>query len=250
MSFRWLCIEVTATLVSLLCGCVEPNVGPVPPPAPVVDDVAEPAVVTVAASASAYAELKAWTGGRNTVTFSEAMRIERPEVTVNVPAGASVSYDMGESEGTFQFHRPLPTVEAKVLGFRISPTLSKVVLKSDGDGSASTGVGTYSFRWLADAPTAAKKPQVWAYSTAGCVPCKRAKDELAAEKDLPFEVIWKEGPRPACVTGAYPAFWWHVSRDAPSCEDAANTRVHNGYAGVRDLVERWKANRVTTTTTE
>ena len=194
--------------------------------------------ITVTASADAYSELAGWLGASNTITIGEAMKVERPDVTLNIPAGASVSYDTSNTLATFVFTKPLPTVSASVLGFHVSPTLKSIILKPDGSGVAATGLGRHGFRWLnadedAGASAASDLPEMVAYSTAGCPPCAVAKRELAAAKDLPFRVTWKDSA-PAWVT-AYPTFHWHVSGD--------DWRQRDKWDGVEKLVEMWKRSR-------
>ena len=236
-------------------GCMSPIVVPdgdedtdIVTPDPLPDDDSSPSSIAVTASADAFAEIHQWLGAANTITVKDAMTVERPEVSVNVPAGASVAYSFSDEVGTFTFGKPLPTVKASVLGFKVSPSLSVVTLKPDGSGVAATGLGRYKFRWLADdedagvAAVDAKLPEVWAYSQAGCPPCARARLELAAEKDLPFRVIWKDEAAPDWLRSR-PAFWWHTTADQPSQQDVNNTRQTTGWNGIRDFVERWKASR-------
>lgn len=215
-------------------------------PDPLSDDTSS--TVAVSASPDAFAEIAAWMGPANTITVSNAMKVERPEVTLNVPANASVSYEFTGDAGVFTFTNPLPTVTASVLGFHVSPSLKSVTLRPDGSGVASTGLGRRGFRWLAedeDAGTAAATdslPEVWAYSQSGCPPCVRSKLELAAAKDLPFRVVWKDEAAPEWLTSR-PGFWWHISGAQPSQADVNQTRQASGWNGVRDFVERWKASR-------
>lgn len=213
-------------------------------------DVTSP-TVAVSASPDAFAEIAAWMGPSNTITLANAMTIERPDVTLNLPAKASLSYEFSEDVGRFTFSTPLPTVTASVLGFHVSPSLKSITLKPDGSGVASTGLGRRGFRWLADeadesdggsAAAENSLPEVWCYSQPGCVPCVRARLELAAETDLPFKVVWKEDAAPKWLA-ARPAFWWHVSSEQPSQSDVNNTRQTTGWNGIKDFVERWKNSR-------
>ena len=211
------------------------------------DDETSPAIA-VTASPDAFAEIAGWLGKTNTITVANATTIDRDAVTVNVPAGATVSYQFSDDLGTFTFAKPLPSVTAKVLGWKVSPSLSVVTLRPSGDGSAKTSLGTYRFKWLAeddDAGSAAadeKLPEVWCYSQPGCPPCVRARLELAAEKDLPFRIVWKDEAAPAWLTSR-PAFWWHVSGQQPNQADVKNTRQVTGWNGVKDFSARWNASR-------
>ena len=244
-------LKLAAMLASLIAGgCMSPI------NADIVDDggdvIVEPVpidtpTVAVSASPDAFASIAAWLGASNTITVKSAMAIEQEAVTVNVPAGATVSYQFSEELGTFTFAKPLPSVTAKVLGWKVSPSLSVVTLRPSGDGSAKTSLGTYRFKWLADddagsAATPSELPEVWAYSQPGCPPCVRARLELAAEKDLPFRIVWRDEAAPAWLTSR-PAFWWHTTGQQPSQADVANTRQVTGWNGVKDFSERWKASR-------
>ena len=240
---------ITHLLTLTLAGCIAPL--------PVEPDIIEPDIVqpdtpdtpsiAVTASPDAFAEIKGWLGASNTITVANATTIDRDAVTVNVPAGATVSYQFSEELGTFTFAKPLPTVRASVLGFKVSPSLSVVTLRPSGDGSAKTSLGTYRFKWLADddagaAATPSELPEVWAYSQPGCPPCVRARLELAAEKDLPFRIVWKDDAAPAWLA-TRPAFWWHTTGQQPTQADVANTRQVTGWGGVKDFTERWKNSR-------
>jgi len=231
-------------------------------PDPLLDDLSSPSIA-VSASPDAFAEIAAWMGSGNTITLAKAMKVERPDVTLNLPANASVSYEFTGDAGLFTFAAPLPTVTASVLGFHVSPSLKSITLKPDGSGVASTGLGRRGFRWLADeesggsaeAPAAlpevesggsaeapAALPEVWCYSQPGCPPCVRARLELAAAKDLPFRVVWKDEAAPEWLKSR-PAFWWHVSANQPSQAEVQHTRQMTGWNGVKDVVARWKQSR-------
>jgi hypothetical protein len=251
-------LAVVETLCALtLTGCmvvpqsiedVDDDISPSPIVLPDPDSLSQPQTlpsITVAASADAFTELRGWLGEANTITVGKAMKVTRPDVTLNIPAGANVSYAFDDSAGTFQFTKPLPTVTASVLGFRVSPTLSQVVLTPDGSGVASTGLGRRGFRWLADESSGVaaseSKPQVWAYSQPNCPPCIAAKKEFEEVADLPFEVVWRDDP-PTWLESR-PAFWWHVSGDEPSQADVNNTRQQTGWKGLKDFLGRWKNSR-------
>lgn len=239
-------MKIILVIFSLsLIGCISP----MPVEDEVISDVVLPddgsaPSIAVTASPDAFASIAAWLGKSNTITIKEATAIEQEAVTVNVPAGATVSYKFTDDLGTFTFAKPLPTVKASVLGFKVSPSLSVVTLKPDGSGVAATGLGKYKFRWLADETAAAANelPEVWCYSQPGCPPCVRARLELAAEKDLPFKVVWKDEAAPKWLESR-PAFWWHMSKDQPSQADVNNTRQATGWNGIRDFIERWKNSR-------
>jgi predicted RNA-binding Zn-ribbon protein involved in translation (DUF1610 family) len=248
MRLSWLFLPL------LLLGCMSPLPADVDhdggdeidvvQPDPLLHDVST--TVTVTASPDAFAAMAAWLGKENTITVKNETTIEQDAVTVNVPAGATVAYTFSDDLGTFTFAKPLPTVKASVLGFKVSPSLSVVTIKPDGSGVAATGLGKYKFRWLAEddagveAPS--ELPEVWAYSMPGCLPCVRARIELAAEKNLPFRIVWRDEAAPDWLK-TRPAFWWHTTGQQPSQADVNNTRQATGWNGIRDFTERWKASR-------
>jgi len=245
---RSVLLELAATILSLLLGgCVSattPIVEDDTQPVPVPIDV-PPGSVSVSASPDAFAAIHEWLGDENTITVGKPLTVNRPEVVLNVPAGANVSYSITDEAGVFQFAKPLPTVKAKVLGFSVSPSLSQVTLKPDGSGVASTGLGRYRFQWLAEedagTPAAQDLPEVWAYSQVNCPPCNVAKKELAEATDLPFRVVWKEDA-PSWLSSR-PAFWWHTSASQPSQSDVANTRQSQGWSGIKKFRATWEASR-------
>lgn len=244
---RLLWLKLAATLAAMMCGCMSPTIGeeliePDDSEHIVIDlQPIEPSAlpsITVTASADAYSELAGWLGKSNTITIGESMKVERPDVTLNIPAGASVSYEAGETLATFKFAKPLPTVTASVLGFHVSPTLSQVILRPDGSGVASTGLGRHGFRWLADEDDAgssvaadAPKSEMQFQSASWCGICRvaeKALDEADKKGELPFKV--KKVELPSGVSP--PRFrwqdnngdWWHS----------------DGWHGVKPLIEAWK----------
>lgn len=242
------------SLCLLLCGCLSSSVQAVDPiPEPTEDHVFVPqttdASLTVSASADMWSEIKHWLGPKNTITVGDSFHVERPELTLDLKPNTSISYVTGDDSATFTFAAPLPIITAKKYGLTFHPTLRSVVVKSDGSGVAGTSYGPFAFKWTSDiesgvaADPAEALPEVWAYSTEGCGPCILAKKELAAAQDLPFRVIWKDGPAPSCVPGGYPVFWWHNTEKQPSEKDCKNTHRANGWAGVKDLAGRFRNTR-------
>lgn len=256
MNARLLILKLAATLAALLAGgCVDvfeyekPDGEEIVVPDPLRDDSPSVSGSSVAFSMNAeqFGTLAAWLGHENTLTIEKPVHVERDNVTLDTKAGTRFSYEMGDSFGKFTFDRPYPTVKsgfAKLIG---GVSLHEVTLHADGSGLAATGLGRYRFRWLAedeDAGTAAvanELPEVWAYSQPGCPPCVRARLELAAAKDLPFRVVWKEDA-PSWLESR-PAFWWHISADQPTQKDVNNTRQATGWNGIKDFTERWKNSR-------
>lgn len=240
-----------------------------PEPTPLVDDdlrdsesAASSIPLRVSAPASIVATVHELLGDAGTLTLNGAARqIVRDDLTVTLPPATLAEFALASDGGTIAFAKPLPTVTAKLFaGIKVSPSLTKIVLNADDTATAhvrsllGTHKRTFPLTWETDSESEGEdadgsgqaavvdKPEVWAYATSGCAPCTAAKRELAEAKDLPFVVRWRDD-RPACVTGGFPSFWWHRSESKPREEDSQNTRVKNGWPGVKGLLEIWKANR-------
>lgn len=171
--------------------------------------------------------------------------------TVTIPVGVSLHYKLEDGVYRFTLRDPKPDVSGGLFGL-LAPRVAAVRLNPDNSAVASINhrAGTtereFHVSWSGRESGAATEslPEVWAYSQSGCPPCATAKKALDAEADkLPFKVVWQSGERPACVTGSYPAFWYHVRDDKPRCDDSQNTRVKNGWPGLKPFIENWKANR-------
>lgn len=62
----------------------------------------------------------------------------------------------------------------------------------------------------AEPPPEDPRPVVWAWSTAGCVPCVAAKKALDAP-DVPFRVVWDPEGIPS-PSEKYPNFAWSTEK--------------------------------------
>ena len=218
---------------------------------PTDESVAENAV-SFSMDAEQFATIARWLGHGNTLSIEKAVHVEQENITLDAKAGTRLSYTMGEDSGKFVFEKPYPTVKAGFTKLIGGVSLHDVTINSDGSGFAATGLGKHRFRWLDDddagsAATPSELPEVWCYSMPGCPPCVRARLELAAEKDLPFRIVWKDEAAPAWLA-TRPAFWWHTTGQQPTQADVANTRQVTGWNGVKDFTERWKASRSKRTT--
>lgn len=229
------------------------------PVEPTPDVPATPTSIAVEAAPDTYSELIAWLGTSNTISVKEPFTIDRSDVSVTIPANATMSYVTSDSASTFTFAKPLPIVTAKVFGLKIHPNLSSILIRPDGSGVASTSYGKKSFRWVADdedagAASTESLPEVWAYECGGfCnVTAKnklaRAKKEFAdAEKagTLKYKVVWKPGDQaPSWMKPDRPAFWWDKVSNQPDDDKRGSTIYHYGYDGIDDFNGRWKKTRV------
>ena len=228
-----------APLILLLSGCLSPLQTPPIEPDDRIVEPAELPSITVTASQDAFSEIRAWLGDANTVTLKDSASIVRDDVTVRIPAGATCSYSFTDDTGTFQFAKPLPNVVASVIGFRVSPTLSQIVLRVDGSGTAKTGLGSYKFRWLTDEESGAQLPEVdtrnvvHLYTTPGCAACDRLKRDFTAAKSLPF--MLKESAAPAWVK-SFPTLHWSTPN--------GNGKQINGWGdgdSVATFIRTWEA---------
>ena len=228
-----------APLILLLSGCLSPLQTPPIEPDDRIVEPAELPSITVTASQDAFSEIRAWLGDANTVTLKDSASIVRDDVTVRIPAGATCSYSFTDDTGTFQFAKPLPNVVASVIGFRVSPTLSQIVLRVDGSGTAKTGLGSYKFRWLTDDESGAQLPEVdtnnvvHLYTTPNCAACDRLKRDFKAAKSLPFQI--KESAAPAWVK-TFPTLHWSAA--------SGNGKQVNGWGdgdSVASFIRTWEA---------
>lgn len=254
MNTRLFLLKLTATLAAIICGgCMSPKTT-----ADVVDDdvVVDPVTpdthvsessVSVSMPPEQFASLSAWLGHKNSVVIENPVHVQQDAFTLDAKAGTKFSYDFGDDSGTITFNKPYPTVKAGLAKLIGGTSLHELALNSDGSGLASTGLGRYRIRWMDEddsgsAASGNELPEVWAYSQPGCPPCVRARLELAAEKELPFRVVWRDDPAPDWLK-ARPAFWWHTSGNQPRQDDVNNTRQSTGWNGIKDFIERWKGSR-------
>lgn len=250
---RLMLLKISWLLAGLIAGgCMSPIPADVTgdvivEPVPIEESVAGNAV-SVSMTSEQFANLATWLGQKNSLVIEHAVHVEQESVTLDAKAGTRLSYVMADDNGTITFEKPYPTIKAGFAKLIGGVALRDIVLKSDGSGSAGTAsFGRYEFRWLADddsgsAATPSELPEVWAYSMPGCPPCVRARLELAAAKDLPFRVVWRDEAAPAWLA-TRPAFWWHTTGQQPTQADVANTRQTTGWNGVKDFTQRWKASR-------
>lgn len=82
------------------------------------------------------------------------------------------------------------------------------------------------------------KPIVRMKSASWCVVCVRAKKEIAAAKDCPFELLAINDEQ--CTT-PLPSFEWTVAGKLWTTSDPKTGKERPGYYGYADLLANWKA---------
>jgi hypothetical protein len=207
------------------------------PPTPATDVP----TIRVAAPPSVVMALSQWLGASNTLRVEKAMSIKHGDLSISIPDNASLSYTLSETKGEAVFNTPRPTITAKVFGFSVSPSLTRVELFADNTGTAtvSTGPFTTTKKFTLDwkdtetagvAGTAAipqkitlepddkprqleesapvELPIVYAFSAPNCGPCAAAKKALDEARDLPFRVVWNDPKRQRPYTSS-PCFSWN-----------------------------------------
>ena len=121
------------------------------------DKTAELQTLRVEAPESAVTALHQWLGDSNTVTIAKGLKVAQAGVTINVPAGASVTYTLTPARGVFTFTEPRPTISARVFGFSVTPKLERLELNADNRGTATAALGPirqtreFTLAWVAPA---------------------------------------------------------------------------------------------------
>lgn len=118
----------------------------------------------------------------------------------------------------------------------VEPQTINLKITLDGEGKVSVSGGAeVNVRNAEPADVGQNQdlPEVLAYVTLNCPTCSTAKREIAAARDLPFRVTWKESS-PSWVT-TFPTFHWHVSGD--------DWRQRDRWDGVEKFVDMWKRSR-------
>jgi hypothetical protein len=245
----------TAMLVALLVGggCMQP-VEPTdttkknPPPLVIINDpVVEPPEnnlsLSISAEPSFVATLHELIGDSGSLTINPARPIvvSRPEVSLTIPPGVSISYELTGEGGSLVFSDPKPTVSAKVWGLRVSPKLARLDLSSDNTGTAHVQSGPvkltrrFSLGWsdgdaTGSQPATDNRPVVRMFVADWCGVCKTASAALASA-DVPFRIEPVPEPHPFRVT--LPYFEWR--------DQSGNRWGVQGWTGLADLIARWKA---------
>lgn len=103
------------------------------------DDVGSVAQ-SFAASQSLVSTLHELLGSEGSLTWSPSrpVTIRRPEATVTIKPGTVVTYSIDDSRAVLTFSPPRPSVEARVLGLRVTPELTRLELTPDNAGLAHT----------------------------------------------------------------------------------------------------------------
>lgn len=243
---EFLLLLAALAVCGLGCGCVaQAPADTIPDSQTIPIDIPQDSPgVTLTVSGNSYAEIQSWLGESNSVTLSRPHKIVHSEISLDLAANTATSWQCGATSTLITFS-PRPKITSSAITKLLGLTLTSLQINSDGSGVATVDGFHRGFRWDGRTGSAAapnELPEVWAYSQPGCVPCVRAKLELAAEKDLPFRVVWKDDAAPEWLQSR-PAFWWHTSAEQPSQKDVNNTRQATGWNGIKDFTERWKASR-------
>lgn len=251
-------LKLSWLLATLIAGCMSPiNADEKEPGEDDVvidrDEIESPTgnAISFSMNDEQFASLAIWLGKSNSVVFEKPFHVEADGTTIDAKAGTRFDYELGDGSGKVTFAKPFPTVKAGIAKLIGGVSLHSIDLKSDGTGTAATGLGRYKIRWAAedDGDTAGtavsddKIPEIWAYSTTNCQACENAKREIAAAKDLKFKVVWHDSEPPAYLgLGSRPAFWWGSDTDKPS--DSKNGKILQGWSGLKHLQEQWQKTRV------
>lgn len=119
---------------------------------------------TFAASPSLIATLAEILGPNGSLTWNplSPVTIRRPQAHVTIKPGTVVTYAITDSTATLTFSPPRPIVEARVLGLRVTPELTRLDLHADNSGTAhtsSSGISLpakrFTLNWEDAAPLAA-----------------------------------------------------------------------------------------------
>ena len=207
--------KLTLICLLLLAGCleqpapkpIEPEppkpVEPIPTPTP---DPINDAPLTVAMPASLLATLNELLGDRGSITFTPAapVKIVRSDVSLTLPVGMSCEFTLTADRGLLTFKEPRPQVEAKAIGLKLTPHLTKVELLPDNTGIATVQGTLYTKRQRFDLRPLGEpetvqdntsaitvRPVVTFYTAPWCKHCEHAKTDLHAAQAaglLPFDL--------------------------------------------------------------
>ena len=242
-----LCVFV---LLTMCCGCLHGRAdeGIPTPPIPIpVDPVIEntPAIALTVAPDS-YAEIISWIGGSNSLSLEKPHKINHSEIGLDLAAGTNVSWVSGPEKTTFTLSPPpkiTSSAIAKVLGLK----LYSLDVLPDGSGTATVSGGIHrGFYWKNPASSAATEslPKVyWWGNLDTCGYCRQANSDFMGAKDLPFQPVHMDEPRPTWMPRSDPNFWWHVSENEPTQEDVKNTRHEDGYPGLKTFLAKFNKSR-------
>ncbi len=170
--------------------------------------------------------LHTYLGDKNTVALTLPLTIVSKDVTVSLPAGASISYELTDIGGTIVFNNPRPILTVKTWGVTIHPFLDKLVLTSPNHakayvtefgrqftkdlelgndsvsviGSEEEPPGQQEVSPVCPIPRVVPRqseveplPTVYFWSMSGCPPCIAADAAFRSNGPLPFKVVKNPG---------------------------------------------------------
>jgi len=135
----------------LIVGCLQPTASPQKKaqPAPVKKQVTptpiqakadQESTIVISAEASdgknVVESLFRYLGATNTATLKEELKIVQPDMTITIPPGASICWNLTESGGIITFLKPFPIIAVKKWGMTFHPTLQRIVLMAPDKGTA------------------------------------------------------------------------------------------------------------------
>lgn len=219
--------------------------------------------IEVASSSGMVATLQEVLGSSGSLILrpTNPITIQREAASVRIAPNTLADYSFSSGKLVFAFPKPKPilpfttgdqpTIDAKVWKFSVHPKINYVELRPDDKAMFDVGSGlthrqqTFDLKPLVESPpktTAAELPKVILFVAPYCSPCLRAKAEIAAASDLPFEIIERPyDEKPKHLTGGAPLFWWSATQTMPDNQHATKTKV--GFTGLKDFIELWRASR-------
>lgn len=176
----------------------------------------------------------------------EPVVIKDDDTVVTFQPGTQGRYRLTPQSGVVTFSPPLPRIETKLWGLRLSPLLTQIDLAADNSATAHTSSNgvplpprTFRIQWEPDERVRAthQKPLVTFYTATWCGPCRPQKAALIG-REFPFEVremevqdlpfLHTENGKSWTVSSV-PSFVW--------INEEGRCKFVNSVA---DLVELWK----------
>lgn len=143
----WLLAAVAACLLGT--GCVQHStadeIDP-PPPPPVIDIPENLPGVVLTVSPNSYAEIQSWLGESNTVTLARAHKVVHSEISLDLAANTSVTWECGATSTLIKF-APLPKITSSAIAKLLGLTLTSLQINADGSGVATVDGFHRGFRW-------------------------------------------------------------------------------------------------------
>ena len=268
----------------LLVGCIQPpavlvqppvkKVTPLPP-TPIQQPIKE---VEVQLDDTIVANLFRYLGASNTVTLAEPLLISQKDTSIQIPAGANLTYKLTAQGGTITFNNPKPVVTVIDWGVKFHPTLDRVVITSPNKGEAVvTEFGKeitkkFVLQWQLEPETAVEAPkspfldqpnenttetppkplegtkndlneldEVWFFGDPRtCPPCKDALKALDEyQRDHALPFKLVVNPKgKSNPTDSTPCFMWGKKQRNPTGDTSKDWKL-NGWYGVDYLIKEF-----------